>query len=56
MQIKIICAWCGKVLGEKEGEAEMSISHGVCPECAYTEIKKLQELIEIPANPCGWFS
>jgi len=27
----IVCAWCNKKLGEKEGEG---VSHGICPECA----------------------
>lgn len=26
----IICAWCGRVLGEKQGEG---VTHGICPDC-----------------------
>ena len=26
----IICAWCGKRLGEKDGAGE---THGICAEC-----------------------
>ena len=26
----IICAWCGKKLGEKEGEGQ---THGICDAC-----------------------
>jgi len=28
------CAWCGKVLGKKEGYGKSGITHGICPECA----------------------
>ena len=33
-KIKIICAWCGKEMGEKEGEGIEGISHGMCNKCA----------------------
>ena len=42
MSIKIICAWCGKDLGTKEGESGGTISHGICPECVRAEIMKIQ--------------
>ena len=38
MPIQVICAWCNKDMGEKEGEAERA-SHSICPTCA----KKLCE-------------
>ncbi len=31
--MKIVCAWCGKDVGEKDGEGIEGISHGVCEEC-----------------------
>jgi hypothetical protein len=31
--IQVICAWCGKSLGQKDGEGIEGISHGICPEC-----------------------
>ena len=31
--MKIICAWCGKDLGEKDGKGVKGISHGVCDKC-----------------------
>lgn len=40
MSIKVICAWCNKDMGTKEGEVPFlglscpSVSHGICPECA----------------------
>jgi len=30
----VICAWCGKVIGKKEGEG---ISHTICNNCAEKE-------------------
>jgi hypothetical protein len=30
----IVCAYCGKIIGEKDGfEQEGLISHGICEEC-----------------------
>jgi hypothetical protein len=31
--MKIICAWCGEDLGEKDPLDDKRISHGICPEC-----------------------
>ena len=36
--MKIVCAWCGKDMGEKDGEGIEGISHGVCEQC----LKKLK--------------
>jgi hypothetical protein len=39
MSIKVICAWCGRVLGAKQDLKPSSrgiddpISHGICPQC-----------------------
>lgn len=30
---RVVCAWCKKELGEKEGLKEGEISHGICPDC-----------------------
>jgi len=35
--MKIVCSWCGKVMGEKDGEGIDGISHSVCDEC-YTKL------------------
>ncbi len=34
--MKVICAWCGKDLGEKPGceDLDFPITHGMCDECA----------------------
>ena len=39
MSMKVICAWCKKEMGEKEGEG---ISHGMCESC--------QEVMRIKAE------
>jgi hypothetical protein len=33
MSIQIICAWCQRDLGKKEGDATYPVSHGICPDC-----------------------
>lgn len=37
---RIICAWCGKYLGEKEGID--GDTHGICPDCYEKEIGKIK--------------
>ena len=31
--IKIRCAWCGKDMGERDGEGVNGLSHSICDEC-----------------------
>ena len=33
-ELTSVCAWCGKVLGKKEGNGQSGITHGICPECS----------------------
>ena len=35
MPIKVKCAWCGRDMGEVEGEAreDTDVTHGICPDC-----------------------
>lgn len=28
--LKVVCGWCHKLMGVKEGSG---VSHGICPEC-----------------------
>jgi hypothetical protein len=35
--MKIVCAWCGKPMGEKPPYEDESITHSICPEC-YEEV------------------
>ena len=32
-ELEVVCAWCGKHLGWKDGKGEIGISHGICDEC-----------------------
>ena len=32
-EMKIVCAWCGKDVGEKDGKGVEGISHSICREC-----------------------
>lgn len=29
-ELEIVCAWCGKVLGVKDGKGQEDASHGIC--------------------------
>ncbi len=40
-KIKIVCAYCGKDLGEKEGGS--GTSHGICSECFKSEMDKIKK-------------
>jgi len=31
--MKVVCAWCGKHMGEKDGRGVEGTSHGICKEC-----------------------
>ena len=31
--MKIVCAWCGKDMGEKDGKSVEGVSHSICKEC-----------------------
>ena len=33
IKLKVVCAWCGKDIGEKDGQGQEGISHGMCDEC-----------------------
>ena len=46
MSLKVICAWCGRVL--RDGSDD-SVSHGICPACraAATPLhRRLRALVE----------
>jgi len=40
--MKIICAWCKKIIEEGKEPDEES-SHGICPECYDKELAKLKK-------------
>ena len=41
-EMKIVCAWCGKDMGEKDGKGAKGISHGICQECLAKVIAKME--------------
>ena len=45
--MKIVCAWCGKEIGERNSEGTEGVSHGVCEECLNKmELKAENEVSE----------
>lgn len=40
----IICAWCGRKLGEKEGLDRTT--YGICPACEEEQNKLLEEMVK----------
>ena len=32
-KMKVVCAWCGKDMGERDGEGVNGLSHSTCDEC-----------------------
>jgi len=32
-KMQIECAWCGKSMGEKDGQGQEGVTSGICPEC-----------------------
>ena len=32
-EMKIVCAWCSKDMGEKDSKGQEGVSHGICEEC-----------------------
>ncbi len=35
--MKVVCAWCGKDMGEKEPLDDPSVTHGICQECYHKQ-------------------
>jgi len=40
--MKIVCAWCGREMGEKNGRGVEGVSHGLCNKC----LARLQEEVK----------
>ncbi|MDD5511869.1 MAG: peptide deformylase [Dehalococcoidales bacterium] len=48
--LKVVCAWCGKDLGEKDGQGTEGISHGICKDCL---AKQLADRVKVSTiHPC----
>jgi len=43
----VICAYCGKTIGEKEPLEDKKISHGCCKECYLKELEKLEKMNQL---------
>ena len=37
----VVCAWCGKKIGEKDGEGVEGVSDGICQDCYDKELKAI---------------
>ena len=37
----IICAWCGRLMGEKDGEGVEGITHSICPVCLKEQLAEV---------------
>ena len=46
--MKVVCAWCGADLGEKDGKGEDGISHGMCDKC-FAKVRSRKA----KCQPCG---
>ena len=44
--MKVICAWCGKDLGSKEGNGIEGTSHSICDRCADKLVLEMKRLLE----------
>jgi len=38
--IYIVCAWCNKAMGSKDGEGVSGVSHSICQECLAKVLKE----------------
>ena len=41
--LRVICAYCGRFIREKDGDGVEGESHGICPECARWHGIELEE-------------
>lgn len=51
--LKIVCAWCGKSMGEKEGNGVTGITGCICKKCARKEYDKMGLRFPKPWNLVG---
>ena len=40
--MKIVCAWCNKYMGEKDGKGVRGITHSVCEKCIVEAMAKVE--------------
>ena len=46
--MKVVCAWCGKDMGEKPPLEDKSITHGMCEDCLKKELKSACRVVSPP--------
>ena len=47
----IICAWCGKDMGEKDGQGQEGTTHGICQECMEKQLHVFEPVsLPLPAR------
>jgi hypothetical protein len=39
--MKVVCAWCKKPLGEKPPFGDLTVTHGICPDCYKKEMQAI---------------
>ncbi len=39
-----VCAWCNKILGEKDG-TDSRITHGICPACSEAAFEEIENFV-----------
>lgn len=44
-KLKIVSAWCGDEMGEKDGKGKTGISHGICKDCLLHNFPDVYEKI-----------
>jgi len=47
--MKIVCVWCSKEMGEKDGKGVEEVSHSICQEC----LAKLMAKVESTSTTGG---
>jgi hypothetical protein len=45
--MQVVCAWCGKGMGEKMGPDGL-ITHGICPACEAVALEEMEALKQLP--------
>jgi len=50
--MKVICAWCGKDMGEKDSEGKEDTTHSMCSEC-FTPFLKDSQLTVLEKKVLG---
>uniref|UniRef100_A0A6M3M8Y4 Uncharacterized protein n=1 Tax=viral metagenome TaxID=1070528 RepID=A0A6M3M8Y4_9ZZZZ len=43
-ELKIVCAWCGKDRGSKDGEGLTGTTHSICPDCKKKHFPKNRKM------------